>query len=293
MPLLAAGIGAAGSIGSGLLGSKSSKSAAKAQASADQAAANGVLGATKDAQTGLQGAQASLANGFSLQNANLSPYLTAGTQGVNSLAAALAPGGSLTTQFGAPTAAQAAATPGEQFMLQQGSQAIDRSAAARGGINTGATLQAQQAYGQGLASTAYQQAYNNALNTFQTNHNNTLGGLLALTGVGQNATGQFNQATQNFEGNNLTDTIQQGIFGLQGAQSAGNFIANSGNANANGIANAGNSWSGALNGVVNSVNNPQTLGAIGGLFGSSVKPQFNPGSGPGYGYGPQTPGIAG
>lgn len=41
---------------------------------------------------------------------------------------------------------------GYQFRLGQGTQAIDRSAAARGGLNSGATLKALERYGQNLGS---------------------------------------------------------------------------------------------------------------------------------------------
>ncbi len=265
MPLIAAAaIGAAGSIGQGAIGSKSSKSAAKKQGEADLSAANLVQKSAYNAQQGLQSAQGTLNDLWAGEQNNLTPYMNAGTQGVSSLASALSPGGQLAQQFHAPTAAEAAATPGEQFMLQQGQRAIDRSAASKGGLNSGATLMASQAYGQGLASTSYQQAYNNALNTFQTNHNNTLGGLLALTGVGQNATGQYNQASQNYGGNNLTDLTQQGIFGLQGGLAAGNFLANQGQANANGALGAGQAWGNTLGSVTNTATNAVNPYGIGG-----------------------------
>lgn len=284
MPLIAsAAIGAAGSLGSGIIGSKSSKSAAKKQSQAAQAAMSGVLGATKDAQGYLQGSQGTLNDLWAGEQNNLTPYLSAGRQGVDSLASAVAPGGQLSQQFSAPTAAQAAATPGEQFMLQQGTQAVDRSAAAHGGLNTGATLQALTQYGQGLASTSYQQAYNNALNTFQTNHNNTLGGLLALTGVGQNATGQFQQASQNYGGNTEANATQQGLFGMNGALQAGNFAVGGGNAQAAGTLGAGQSWSNTLGSLTNIASGiPGMMSGSGG----TAKPSFNAGSGPGYGYGP-------
>jgi len=46
-------------------------------------------------------------------------------------------------------------TPGYQFALQQGTQAIDRSAAAKGMLNSGNVLQELQKYGSGLASQEY------------------------------------------------------------------------------------------------------------------------------------------
>lgn len=49
--------------------------------------------------------------------------------------------------------------PGYQFRLQQGQAALDASAAARGGLTSGAALRALQTYGQQLGSQEYQAAY--------------------------------------------------------------------------------------------------------------------------------------
>jgi len=46
-------------------------------------------------------------------------------------------------------------TPGYQFQLQQGQQAIDRAQASRGGFFSGEALKASQQYGQGLADQVY------------------------------------------------------------------------------------------------------------------------------------------
>jgi hypothetical protein len=255
MPLIAAGIGAAGSIGSGLIGGKSSKNAAKQQAAAQQQVLS-----RSDTQ------QENLSNLYNLQNSNLAPYLQAGTQGVNSLAAAFAPGGTLAQNFNAPTAAEAAATPGEQFMLNQGTQAVDRSGAAKGGLNSGSTLEALTQYGQGLASTSYQQAYNNALNTFQTNHNNTLSGLLALTGIGQNATGQYDQTAQAYGGQSLQN------LGIQAGALTGQ-----GNAQAQGTLGAGQAWTNTLGSLTNIASgNPGNI--FGGGVGNVAPIQTSPGT---------------
>lgn len=47
------------------------------------------------------------------------------------------------------------ASPGYQFQLDQGQQAIERSAAARGGLQSGNTLAAVTQFGQGLADTTF------------------------------------------------------------------------------------------------------------------------------------------
>lgn len=46
-------------------------------------------------------------------------------------------------------------TPGYQFQLDEGAQAVDRSAAARGGLFSGATMKASQRFGQGVAAQEY------------------------------------------------------------------------------------------------------------------------------------------
>jgi hypothetical protein len=51
--------------------------------------------------------------------------------------------------------------PGYQFQMDQGTQAIQGSSAARGMLNSGNTLSALDKYGQGLASSFYQQQFNN------------------------------------------------------------------------------------------------------------------------------------
>lgn len=112
------------------------------------------------------------------------------------------------TPFEAPTAAQAAATPGEQFELGQGLEALDRGAAARGTLTTGGTGKAEQEFGQNLASTAYQQAFQNALtqyqqgyNIFQNSQNEEFNRLAALSGFGQTSAGQLNSAGANAANN--------------------------------------------------------------------------------------------
>lgn len=47
-------------------------------------------------------------------------------------------------------------TPGYQFALERGQGAIDQSAIARGGLNSGATLKSLTQFGQGLADQQYQ-----------------------------------------------------------------------------------------------------------------------------------------
>jgi len=63
--------------------------------------------------------------------------------------------------------------PGYQFQLQQGLKAVDQGAAARGSVNSGATLKAEQEYGQGLAKQGYNDWWNRNAGLADTGLNTT------------------------------------------------------------------------------------------------------------------------
>ena len=111
------------------------------------------------------------------------------------------------------------ATPGYQFQLDQGLGAIDRSAASRGGLFSGATLKAAQGYGQGLAN----QEYGTYLNR-----------LSGLAGSGQAAAGQQGAAAQNYGAGASNALANYGNASAAGAIGFGNAI-NSGIGNALGV----------------------------------------------------------
>lgn len=92
------------------------------------------------------------------------------------------------------------ADPGYGFRMSEGMKAIERSAAARGGLLSGTTLRGVQRFGQDLAS----QEYLNAFNRYQTNRANQINPLQSLYGGGQssanvlsNAAGQAGQSIGN------------------------------------------------------------------------------------------------
>ena len=62
--------------------------------------------------------------------------------------------------------AELQATPGYQFQLQQGQQQLNQSAAARGGLLSGAQMKAAQGFGQQQAATGFQQAWERAQNAY-------------------------------------------------------------------------------------------------------------------------------
>ena len=167
-------MGFIGDIVSSIIGSNAAGKAAKAQ---ENAATIGLQNSQAN-QTAAIGAQ----TGATQQQAtNQAPYTAAGASSVNQLAQMAQAGYGQT--FQAPTAAQAEATPGYQFTLQQGENALQNSAAASGGLLSGNEAAAQQQYGQGLASTTYQQSYNNALSAYQQNYGQYQNQLAALQGV--------------------------------------------------------------------------------------------------------------
>ena len=256
MPLAAIGglVGGVGSLIGGLVGSSGASSAGKTVAHWGEAAGASMANATNTAVTGINnatnqavagvgpavsGAQnymaqglgqgnQTLANVYGQQTQNLQPYLATGQAGATGLANAIAPGGALSGSFTAPTAAQAEATPGYQFQLQQGLQAAQRSAAAGGSLQSGGTLKSLEQYGQGLASTYYQNAFSNSLQGYQTNYQNTLNSLGTAANLGMGASSLYNQAASNFGNatnqNYMGAAQYMGNAGRTGAQMAGGFV---------------------------------------------------------------------
>lgn len=117
------------------------------------------------------------------------------------------------------------ADPGYQFRLSEGTKAIDRGAAARGNLFSGAAGKALTRYNQDFASNEYGNAYNR----YNTDQGNKFNRLASLAGIGQNATNQVQQA-----GQNASNNISSNLIGA-------------GNAQASGIMGIGNAISGGLN----------------------------------------------
>ena len=165
--------------------------------------------------------------------ADLAPYRTAGTNALAQLTAGTAPGGQFTQSFGM---SDFAADPGYAFRMSEGLKALDRTAAARGGLLSGATLKGAERYGQDLGSQAYQQAFNN----YQTNRSNILNPLQSLAGVGQTSTNQGITAGSNYATNvgniGMTAANNQANAGLTAAQANQSAYGNVGNAFSNYLA---------------------------------------------------------
>jgi hypothetical protein len=120
------------------------------------------------------------------------------------------------TNFQAPIGTD---DPGFKFAVEQGQDAIQRSAAAKGNLLTGGTLKDLASYTTGAALQDYSGAYNRALQSATFNNNTALGAfgqnydifrnnqndpfqkLYATTGLGLNAAGASNSALGNYAGN--------------------------------------------------------------------------------------------
>jgi hypothetical protein len=97
--------------------------------------------------------------------------------------------------------------PGYAFRLKEGQQALDRSAAARGGLISGGALKAAQRYGQDMGS----QEYMNAFNRYQTERAARLQPLQSLTGMSQTTANTLGTAGSNMAGNVGNAYMQQGV----------------------------------------------------------------------------------
>ena len=97
------------------------------------------------------------------------------------------------------------ADPGYLFRLSEGTKAMDRSAAARGGLQSGGALKVAQRFGQDTAS----QEFTNAFNRFQVNRSNQIQPLQSFMSGGQSATNQIGQDRRDFVGN-ATSAMYQG-----------------------------------------------------------------------------------
>jgi len=199
-------------VGSALIGGYASNKAAGTQAAA--------------AQQGIDAQERMFERQVQLQE----PFRKAGEEALNKLI----PMASNYTPFGM---SQFQADPGYAFRLSEGMKALDRTAAARGGLLSGATLKGAQRYGQDLGS----QEYQNAFNRYQIERNAQLNPLQSLAGVGQTAT------------NTLT-----GAAGQMGQNLATGY-GNIGQARASGYVGGTNALTSALGTGLNYMQNQQLI----------------------------------
>lgn len=219
--LIAGGVIAATGIASAVANANAAAKAAKAQ---------------KDAAAQAQDLQSQM---WQKQQADQQPWLNAGQ---TSLASMLR-----MTQAGYDPS-ELANDPGFQFRMAQGQQALERSAAARGGLNSGGFMKGLARYSQGVASEEFGNRYNR---------------LASLAGMGQTAT------------NNV------GAMGGQYANNMGSLYGSIGNANAANATAQGNAWANGFGAIGQGAAMAAGGGGFGGMAGMQIPQQQIPQQAPG------------
>jgi hypothetical protein len=143
------------------------------------------------------------------------------------------------------------ADPGYAFRLSEGQKALERTAAARGGLLSGGALKAATRFGQEMGS----QEYTNAFNRYQAERTARLAPLQALTGMGQTTAQQVSNAGQTM------------------ASNVGEAIGSGAAARASGYVGTANALTGGLNTYLNYRQGQDMLGAIRG--GTSSVPGWS------------------
>jgi len=221
---------------------------------------------------------------YEQQRTDFAPYRESGVANLNQLNTLLGIGGNTgAADYGRFRTADftnadflANKDPGYGFRMSEGLKAVDRQAAARGGLISGNALKASQAYGQDMAS----QEYNNAFNRYQTVRGNTLQPFQTGAAAGQSAAamqgqstanygsaggqaiGQFGQGASGIYGNQGQAANQaygaygQGVTGTLGAYgtNATNAMLGGANAQASGIVGGANAFNQGLGGISNLAN---------------------------------------
>jgi len=154
--------------------------------------------------------------------------------------------------------------PGYAFRLSEGQKALERSAAARGGLMSGATGKALTRYGQEAGS----QEYMNAFNRYQTERAARLNPLQSLAGIGQTSANTVGGYGQNYAN-------QANQLALTNAANQGNLALGMGNIRASQYGTAGSALNTALNTDWNALS--RRFGYGGG--GMQAGGQINPSSG--------------
>lgn len=131
---------------------------------------------------------------FAQQQQLLGPFQQAGVNALGRIQAGLAPGGEFAQPF---TADRFQADPGYAFRLSEGQKALERQAAARGGLISGAALRAATRFGQEMGS----QEFQNAFNRYYAERAAVLNPLMDIYGTGYGAAGQLSGAAGTMGGN--------------------------------------------------------------------------------------------
>jgi hypothetical protein len=182
----------------------------------DEATGGGTAGAVKDAAaTANAAAERDLALRTRMYEegvARQQPFYQAGVNALPQYVSGIQEGGELVRGF---TPADFTADPGYGFRFSEGQKALDRQAAARGGLMSGGALKAAQRYGQEMGS----QEFGNAYNRFRDTQGLRRNALAGVIGYGPTAASSMNTAGQNYA------TGAGGVISGQGETSANALLA--------------------------------------------------------------------
>lgn len=228
---------------------------------------------------------------FEQQRAFLQPYQEPGLNALARIQAGLGAGGEFARPF---TMEQFQADPGYAFRLSEGQKALERQAAARGGLISGSALKAAQRFGQEMGSQEFQNAFARA----QTERANVLNPLFALYGTGaetagalSGAAGGMGSSIGGFLGQSgqaqaagLTGAAQAGAQGVLGAGQAGaQGLLGGAQARTSGYLGAMNALTGGLGTGINLYQQQQLLNRLYPVGGGGIPMPTNPMQG-GFGY---------
>lgn len=183
--------------------------------------------------------------------------------------------------------AQLQATPGYQFQLEQGLQGVNNSAAAKGGLLSGANIKAINNYAQGQASTGYQAAWDRAQSAYQnafSRNQQKFSNLQSMANNGQNAAElQGNAALsvgKGLAGASTNYGNNQSNLAMAQGQISANMLNGIGNTVNTGISQALSAYQGGNSGGGNSGNygggNTGNSGAPSSLVNWSWNPAVTP-----------------
>jgi hypothetical protein len=230
-------LGSAGSsLLGGLFGAGASQKAAQAQSQASMMSA--VLQAQQAAA-----AQAAQERMYREGVERMEPFRQGGVAATNRMLELYGIGGQPTAagygSYAQPfSMADYQADPGYAFRVQQGQQAIDRSAAAQAGLQSGSALKAAARFGQEMGS----QEYGNAYNRFLQQRELQMRSLQGLASPGASMASQTAQlGTQT--GQNIANTM------IGAGQAMGQGIEQAGQARASSYMGGASALQGALGGI--------------------------------------------
>ena len=143
--------------------------------------------------------------------------------------------------------------PGYQFRMDEGMRGVEGSAAARGGLLSGAAMKAIQKYGQGFASNEF----GNAFNRDSANKTNNYNRLAGMVNTGQGATNQVTNAAAQFGQNTASNNAAMG------------------NAQAAGAIGQANAWTQGIGGAVNSMQQNELMKMIRQPGGGNTMDWYN------------------